>query len=51
MPFLMLISLLIYAGPRAPSSPSTRKDSPIPRNDGSISNTTVGMSKMLQLAV
>jgi hypothetical protein len=43
--------VLIYAGPRAPSSLTGRKDSPIPRNDGSISNTPVGKSTNPQIVL
>jgi hypothetical protein len=41
--------VLMYVGPRAPSSLTGRKDSPIPRNDGSISNTPVGKSNNFQV--
>lgn len=43
--------ILINAGPRAPSSLTGRKDSPIPKNDGSISNTPVGKSTNAQVVI
>ena len=45
------LSVLMYAGPRAPSSLTGRKDSPLPRNDGSISNTPVGKPHNFQVVL